>query len=174
MRGVNTNGFQKISKIMREIGRRAFSSRGNWQWLIPLALALAAAPAGAETLVANFADASGTVTADQYSGLVLVTVSGSGHSLGTDLNDAFYLYTGVFANAPHNDVAGGFYQLEITKGSSVSDNPADDAVNQIVYDVDAGIATGSPYLPAYRSDHTYSFIIDAGSRGFSWRLSAFG
>ena len=148
--------------------RRTFSMhvwrRGtNWRWLAVLAMAFGAAQASAEALTANFANSGGAVTANEYSGLVEVTVSGSGNSLFGDLNDAFYLYTGAFAGSPHNDSAGGFYQLEITKGPTLAENQPDDAVNHIVYDVNAGTAVTSPYLPAYRADHTYSFLIDTGS-----------
>jgi hypothetical protein len=150
-------------KLAVEIRGGTGRAQCHWQWLIGFILALTVAQASGESVTANFADSNGAVTADQYSGLVLITVTGSGTSLFGDLNDAFYLYTGPFSNAPHNDTANGYYQLEITKGSTVALNPADDAVNHIVYDVDAQTATTTPYLPAFRSDHTYSFIVDTNS-----------
>jgi len=48
------------------------------------------------------------------------------------------------------------------EGSVVLNNN-DDAFRHIVYDVDANTAVTPSYLPAYRADNTYTFIIDMGS-----------
>lgn len=108
-----------------------------------------------ENLTAAFANASGTLSSNSYSGLVLVTVSGTGQSLGTQYNDAFYVY------APTLGAYADYYQLAVTRGPTVAYSTPDDAYQHVVYDVDAGTATTPPYRPLYRADHTYTFVLDS-------------
>jgi hypothetical protein len=110
-----------------------------------------------ETVVAPFNTTAGNVTTNQYSGLVLLTVSGTGQSAGASLNDAFYF------NIPENPThLADFFQLVTTIGASVFSgvlNP-NDAYRHIVYDVNAGTEVTPPYVPPFRADNTYTFIIN--------------
>lgn len=110
-----------------------------------------------ETVTAPFTTTAGGVTTNQYAGLVLLTVSGTGQSAGASLNDAFYF--DIPGNPTH---LADFFQLVTTIGASVFSgvlNP-NDAYRHIVYDVDAGTAVTPPYVPPFRADNTYTFIIN--------------
>ncbi|OQP59410.1 hypothetical protein A3860_37775 [Niastella vici] len=110
-----------------------------------------------ETVVAPFTTTAGGVTTKPYSGLVLIKVSGMGQSAGASLNDAFYF------NIPQNPThEPNFFQLATTTGASVFEFPVNPntAYRHIVYDVDAGLAVMPPYVPPFRSDSTYTFIIN--------------
>ena len=107
--------------------------------------ALAAAPSQAvETLTAVFTQADGGVTVNSYSGTVKVTVSGTGQSLGSQTNDAFYLF-----DPPVHD--SSYYQLTFGTTTLTGFNPAQNAVNFIV---------GG--LPAYNASHVYTFLLNTG------------
>lgn len=110
---------------------------------LPLTLLLAVAPAAAETVNVPFTTSSngttgGVLTAQSYSGVVTIAVSGTGWSLSQRLNDAFYVYTG---GPPYYDAA--WYHLRIGTGH---------VVDQL---------RGSP--PPYTSTHNYSFAWNAGA-----------
>jgi hypothetical protein len=110
-----------------------------------IAAALAAAPAFAgETLTASFLMPDGGMTTQSYSGIVHVTVSGIGQSLGQQYNDAFYL----ISSATHD---ANYYQLTFGTSPLVPFDPAQNAVNFVV---------GG--LPAYQPSHVYSFDLDTG------------
>jgi type IX secretion system substrate protein len=110
-----------------------------------------------ETVVAPFTTTAGGVTTNQYSGLVLLKVSGTGQSAGTSLNDAFYF--DIPENSTHEP---NFFQLVTTIGPSVFAAPINPntAYRHIVYDVDAGTEVTPPYVPPFRADNTYTFIIN--------------
>jgi hypothetical protein len=74
-------------------------------------------------------------------------VSGSGQSLGTNLNDAFYVYDPE--NPPVND--GNYYQLSFGTSTLVAADPSQDARNALV---------GA--LPLFDPTHTYTFLLDTG------------
>lgn len=114
---------------------------------VALAATLAAAgPAlASEMLTATFTAADGGVTAGSYSGIVDVTVAGFGQSLGSQLNDAFYLFSGP----PTHD--GSYYQLTFGTSTLVGFSPAQNAVNFLV-----------AALPAYNASHVYSFKLNTG------------
>ncbi len=81
----------------------------------------------------------GVLTSNSYTGIVTIDVSGTGWSRNSNLNDAFWVYTGpgaVFYNP-------SWYHLRIG---------ADHPVSQL---------GGSP--PAYSSSHTYSFQWNVGA-----------
>lgn len=108
-----------------------------------------------ETVVAPFTTTAGGVTTNLYSGLVLIKVSGTGQSAGSSLNDAFYF------NVPENPThEPNFFQLVTTTSESVLEPPFNTAYRHIVYDVDAGAAVTPPYVPPFRSDYSYTFIIN--------------
>ncbi len=113
-----------------------------------------------EVLSAAFTTPDGGVSVNFYSGLVQMQVSGSGASAGSCLNDAFYIFTcGIVAD-------GSYYQLTSDDVALVGFNPAQDAKNFIVYDADGGNEVLSrPYVPLYRADHTYTFVVDLGLLG---------
>jgi hypothetical protein len=108
----------------------------------------AASPVLAETITASFTTPDGGVTAGLYSGVVHITVSGFGMSLGADLNDAFYLFNPQ--NPPVH--AADYYQLTFGTAPLVPFNPAQDAFLFIPGGV-----------PSYSSSHVYSFDLDTGS-----------
>jgi len=99
----------------------------------------------AEVVSATFTQADGGQTVGLYSGLVQVTVAGTGFSLGPRINDAFY-----FPDDQSFD--SSYYQLTFGTSTLVPFNPAQNAVNFIV---------GG--RPAYRADHTYSFLLNTGT-----------
>jgi hypothetical protein len=110
-----------------------------------------------ETVVAPFTTTAGGVTVNLYSGLVMIKVSGTGQSAGTSLNDAFYF--DIPENPTHEP---NFFQLVTTIGASVFEAPVNPntAYRHIVYDVDASIEVTPPYVPPFRTDNTYTFIIN--------------
>lgn len=121
------------------------------------------APSGtSETLDAVFTTPDAGITTNSYHGMVEVTVSGIGQSLGGDFNDAFYVFSPFCCG-----VDGAYYQVVVDNAPLVPFNGAQDGRNFIVYDVDADIESPSrPYLPAFRAnDHTYSFIVDTSLFG---------
>ena len=110
-----------------------------------------------ETVVATFTSTAGNVTTNKYSGLVLIKVSGTGQSAGGFINDAFYF------NIPDNPThEPNFFQLVTTIGESVFEAPVNinTTYRHIVYDIDAKTAVTPPYVPPYRTDNTYTFIIN--------------
>jgi hypothetical protein len=110
-----------------------------------------------ETLTALFTTPTGGSTASQYAGFVQVRVSGTGFSLWNYVNDAFYL---LDYGPLHHDAA--YYQLTFGSSPLVSANPAQDAKNYIVYDLDAGGEVAPAYVPAYQSSHVYNLVLDTG------------
>ena len=115
-----------------------------------------------EVVNATFLAPDGGVSVGSYEGLVKLTVSGVGQSRGTDFNDAFYLYAnGAGAPiGPTNDAL--YYQLAFNSVPLLPLTPSRDAKNFIVFDIDANLAVTPTYVPAYRGDHTYSFIVNTG------------
>jgi hypothetical protein len=112
------------------------------------------------------ATAVSTPTSLPYSGFVEVVVSGTGFSLASCLNDAFYVFSGCGAPS-HNPT---FYQLALDTtpitGMPGSPTPfAQLAKQSIVFDVDAGMETTPPYVPVYRTDHGYNFVVDVSLTG---------
>jgi len=117
--------------------------------------------------------ADAVVTTGLYSGLVELTVSGTGESLGPRLNDAFWLFTDDAHNptTPFNDSI--WYQLNVgthtllgwyDPGFDITTTPPSQlAKYKIVYDLDTDTEVSPVYVPAYRSDHTYSIDVDLGT-----------
>jgi len=106
-----------------------------------------------ESVTAPFTLAAGTPTVHSYSGLVLVTVSGTGESEGTAVNDAFYFVPGATTDPQ-------FYHLGITNGASLSLNTPASASNFIVYDAGTASVVTPPHIPAYSATNTYTFVIN--------------
>lgn len=106
--------------------------------------AVAAPVSAAETLTAVFTQPDGGQTVGLYSGVVTVRVEGTGFSLGSRINDAFYL-----TDTQTRD--GSYYQLTFGTSPLVAFNPAQNAVNFLV----GGI-------PAYNPNHIYTFQLNTG------------
>jgi hypothetical protein len=113
-----------------------------------------------ESLTAAFTNPLGTLSSNNYTGYVLVEVTGTGNSYAQYLNDAFY----VFGRST-STIALPNYGLVITRSANVTASGGganDDAARHIVYDVLGNTAVSSPtYIPAYQASHTYSFILDS-------------
>ncbi|HEY2709264.1 MAG TPA: PEP-CTERM sorting domain-containing protein [Caulobacteraceae bacterium] len=117
--------------------------------LAAAAAVLGAGPAlAAETINVPFTQADGGVTVGSYDHTVEVTVSGTGNSLSTDLNDAFYLFSPESPPVPDPQ----YYQLTFGTAALQPFTPSQDAVNFIV---------GG--LPAFSSSHTYTFLLNTGA-----------
>lgn len=113
-----------------------------------VALLATAAPAfAAENLAVNFTAPAGAQTTGTYFGLVNVTVSGTGVSNGTKVNDAFYSIAsnGVATYDP------GFYQLAFGTTAFAGPTASQSAANFIV---------GG--LPAYNANNSYTFTLNTG------------
>ncbi len=107
--------------------------------------AIVAPAQAAETITVPFTTPS-TGTTEQYSGIVRVTVSGTGFSRGADINDAFYF-------SPSGAVEpSGYYQL----GFSTSPLQPFDAANAAFSSVIGG-------RPAFNVSGVYSFLLNTGS-----------
>jgi len=116
-----------------------------------------------ETISAVFTQPDGGISANKYSGYVSLTVSGFGWSLGNYLNDAFYIYTNAFHVETEVGNDPNYYQLDFDTQTLLAYNPSRVAKNFIVYDIDMDKEiTATTYLPTYRSDHIYNFVIDTG------------
>jgi len=112
-----------------------------------LAVAMAsAAQAQTETLTATFTRADGGVTVNSYDDDVLLDVTGTGQSQGTNYNDAFYVYT---IGMPTHDPLK--FQMTYSPHTLVASDPSQDAVNYVV---------GG--LPAYEPSHDYTFLLNTG------------
>ena len=157
-------------------GRSGDTSRFRWFLAATIAIALAMVSSGVaqgfvigggnyvpsgsgETVTAVFNTPDGGISANNYAGFVEITVSGTGQSYSTYFNDAFYVYDP--GPAPTSDA--GYYQLTFSRTTLTGGTILNDAANYIVYDIDAGHAVTPPYLPAYRTDHTYHIILNVGS-----------
>lgn len=111
--------------------------------IMPLTVLTSPVAAASETVTVPFTGGISAVhTTNSYSGPVTLTVSGTGQASGTMYTDAFYIYTdsagnGVIAHRPSQN---NWWALWINNA------PADNLVQPI---------------PAYRSDHTYTFTINA-------------
>lgn len=115
-----------------------------------------------ESVTAPFTTPDGGVTTGSFSGLVELTVSGTGESSATRLNDAFWVFTDLSYNpiTPSNDLT--WYQLSVDTQTLVAYNHKH-ARPLVVYDLDADVEITQPYIPEYRPDHTYNIIIDLGA-----------
>lgn len=110
-----------------------------------LAFAAASPASAAEVIQVDFTQPNGGQSVGQYSGIITVTVSGTGQSLGSRVNDAFYL-----VDTQTHDAS--YYQLTFGLNPLVPLNPSQNAVNYIV---------GG--LPAYSPTNTYTFQLDTGT-----------
>jgi hypothetical protein len=123
-----------------------------------------------ESINAPFTQASTQSANNDYGGLVQIKVSGTGQSFLTNINDAFYVLGGV------NNPDANYYELTMDNVPINGGAPSivQDAKYFIVYDIDGGNeVTSRPYKPAYREDHTYTFVVDLGLIGVSTTSSLY-
>ncbi len=110
------------------------------------AIGFAAPALASETVSVDFTVPNGGQSVGLYFGQVQVNVVGTGESLGSLDNDAFYVFEGgVFHDA-------NYYQLTYGLSPLVPLNSAQNAVNFIV---------GG--LPAYSPTHEYNFVLNTGA-----------
>jgi uncharacterized protein (TIGR03437 family) len=108
-----------------------------------------------ENVTVSFTTPTGGKTVNNYSGYVMLTVSGTGTSNAGALNDAFYLI------GPPQTYDLNYFQLAVDSADLTPKEPTADAVTSIAFDVDANKEVRSqPYLPLYRANNTYTIIID--------------
>jgi hypothetical protein len=101
-----------------------------------------AAPEGGESLVVPFKGGwQAVTTGNAYSGLITLTVIGIGQASGTAFTDAFYVLTDYAGNPVPPTVANGWIL----------------AINGTL----AKELIPGQQVPAYRSDHSYTFQINA-------------
>jgi hypothetical protein len=115
-----------------------------------------------ELVNAPFTQPDGGFSLNSYEGLVEVKVWGTGEARTSQLNDAFYVFTDPAHNAITPIHQGSYYSIAFDNDPLVPFNPAQLMTGFIAYDVDAGTAVTGPYVPGYRADHTYTFVIDTG------------
>jgi len=97
-----------------------------------------------ETLTAPFVNGpNGATTTRSYTGNVTITVSGYGSSGGSQVGDAFYIFTDNSGN-PSTPVHPADFHFSLCINNQ--------SVNTFV-----------PQTPPYRSDHTYQFTISVGN-----------
>lgn len=111
---------------------------------------------GPDEVVAAPFTAPSTATVNTYSGLVEIIASGTGFSLFSILNDAFY---GVSSGAP---LDGQYYQLNIgwtTAPLAPLSGESRNIDNFIVFIEGIGPTTPTA-RPTYDADHTYHFVVD--------------
>lgn len=94
-----------------------------------------------EQLIVDFRSLSGTTTTNQYSGIVDISVVGTGQSSGIAYNDAFYVFTSYLNGQPITPKTQTPFMLY------VDDNPVVNVTS----------------TPSYNSQHSYKFTYDAGT-----------
>jgi hypothetical protein len=93
---------------------------------------------------------------NSYYDQVRITVSGTGFSNGSILNDAFYNFNGANASLGHDAF---FYQLNFGISPLVAFNGSNFATIN-AQNADNSIVGG---LPAYSALHTYTFFLNVGT-----------
>lgn len=141
--------------------------------LLALGLAVIAMPAAAQThisdaytrtslgelITAPFEAQSGTASVQKYSGLVEITVGGTGQSLDKAFNDAFYFQGGGAPITP-----GSFYQLAVgTPLKPLAPNNPGSFASQYIRFIEGVGAVPAGTIPAYNASHLYSFVVDLGT-----------
>jgi hypothetical protein len=113
---------------------------------------------GPEDIIAPFTDSNGVASTASYSGSVEVLVSGTGFSLFSIINDAFYFNDGTQSG-------DGYYRLGI--GTSAEPlapfNSSRGAARLISFINGVGFVPANT-MPAHDNvNHTYNFVIDLGA-----------
>ena len=99
---------------------------------------------GSETLTVPFnRGMAGTTSANSYSGSITLRVTGTGQAAGCQYSDAFYIYADCNGNAYNPPQHYAYYYNWVLM---IDSQPIDHYVSSI---------------PAYRSDHDYTFTIAA-------------
>jgi hypothetical protein len=112
-----------------------------------------------ESLSAPFTSVA-TATANTYSGFVEVIVSGTGASLFSQINDAFY---GVPGGSPYDSQ---YYQLNVGWTSAPLTGAVGEPrnINNFIVFIEGTGAVTPTATPAYATanDHRYHFVVDTG------------
>ena len=117
----------------------------------------------AETITAAFTAPAGTSSVRQYTGSVEVLVSGTGFSLGSAINDAFYF-------APSGTDTGAYYKLAIgTSAQPLAPFDTTRNASRLINFIDGVGAVSFGTAPAYSPTNSYRFVADIG--GLSSLLS---
>jgi N-acetylneuraminic acid mutarotase len=127
-----------VSAVATEAGRLYVI--GGWSGGPSSVVESAAVEAAAETVTVPFVNGTaGVMTTHAYTGTVAVTVAGVGQASGTQLSDAFYLFTDAAGQpiTPWHPAAGTLW---------VNGAPADEAL---------------PAVPPYAASHVYTFTLAA-------------
>ncbi len=95
-----------------------------------------------ETLTVPFTSATGVQTANTYSGLVTITVTGTGQASGIAQSDAFYIFTSYIDGQPITPT----HPSDCSFVLRINGMPTDDFVNPI---------------PPYQASHQYTFTMHA-------------
>ncbi|WP_310496897.1 PEPxxWA-CTERM sorting domain-containing protein, partial [Sandarakinorhabdus sp.] len=112
--------------------------------LMAAAFALAAPAAAVENVAVTFTAPNGGQSVGLYSGVVTLRVSGTGFSLGSRINDAFY-------DVANQTLNTGYYALGFDTVPLAAFNPSRNVQNFLV---------GS--VPAFNPANIYTFKINVG------------
>ena len=113
---------------------------------LALVLAVVAVPAGAvETVAVNFTAPTGGQSAGLWSGIVKLRVAGTGFSLGSQINDAFYMVGSQSLNP-------GYYALGFGTSPLLGNTPSNNIQNFLVDPV-----------PAFAASNVYTFLVNTGT-----------
>lgn len=96
-----------------------------------------------ETLTVPFTNASGVQTVNSYSGLVTITVTGTGHADARAMSDAFYEFTSYATGQP---ITPTHRSSDCLDELCINGMPTDDFVSPI---------------PPYQDSHQYTFTMHA-------------
>ena len=121
------------------------NSRALWIGLMAAAASLAVPAFAAENVVVGFTTPTGGQTTGLYSGVVNLRVSGTGFSLGSQINDAFY-------NVATQTLNTGYYALGFNTVPLLGFNPSRNVQNFLVGPV-----------PAFNPLSVYNFQINVGA-----------
>ncbi len=117
-----------------------------------------------EILTAPFT-AEGTTTANEYTGLVEILVSGFGQGSGAMVNDAFYFFESSPGNPilpqslSGNPACCSFLRLSL-EGSACFPAPP---IDQFIVFIDGVGPVSKGTIPEFSADHVYHLVIDLGS-----------
>ena len=113
---------------------------------LALVLAAIAVPAAAvETVSVNFTAPTGGQSVGLWSGIVKLRVSGTGFSLGPQINDAFYMVSSQSLNP-------GYYGLGFGTSPLAAFTPSNNIQNFLVNPV-----------PAFAASSVYTFLVNTGT-----------
>ncbi|MEQ1548756.1 MAG: PEPxxWA-CTERM sorting domain-containing protein [Chakrabartia sp.] len=109
-----------------------------------------------ENIIAPFTAPNGTTSTGSYTGFVEVLVSGTGYSLGSVINDAFYIGTA--------SQGGSYYHLGLgVNGQPLAPFQPTLGAERLISFIDGVGAVPFGTVPAYNPDHVYRFVLNLGA-----------